>query len=196
MCFEIHRAEGLRRRAVPNRGQRTPRFRSVSILRRWRGAVAAERWAATFARTRCFQDEQQKRMRALFTIIISLGLACVSFGGTTNDYPKESWAFRGYASPDAALESWTWAMSKGDKAAMLRSLTPEAQKQWEKLLTGKTESQLKAEGAKAPGGYTIQKREVSGDKAILHISMGNGAVMKMELRKMGNDWKVAGPKND
>jgi len=134
--------------------------------------------------------------KLLLTTIMSLGLASIGYSGTTNDYPKASWAFSGYASPDAALESWTWAMFKGDKAAMLRSLTPEAQKDWEKLLAGKTENQLKADGAKAPGGYTIQKREVSDDKAILHISMAGGPVMKMELRRIGKDWKVAGPKND
>ncbi len=131
---------------------------------------------------------------------MSLGLASIGYGGTTNDYPKDSLAFAGYASPDAALESWTWAMHRGDRSAMLRSLTLEARKQWEKLFDGKTESELKAEAAKGAGevpkGYTIERREVSGDKAILHVRIGNSPAGKMELRKIGDEWKVAGAKNN
>jgi len=157
-------------------------------------ASDARRWAA-------LQHNNKRMKKLLLTTIMSFGLASASFSGTTNDYPKESWAFAGYANPDAALKTWTWAMSKGDKAAMLRTLAPEAQKQWEKQLARRTESQLKAEAAKAMAkmpaeGYTIRRREVSGGIAILHYSITNSEVTKMELRKIGNDWKVIGQKND
>lgn len=140
-------------------------------------------------------------MEVILIIIIGLGLASVGFGQTTNDYPKEALKLAGYASPDSALETWTWAMTKGDKTVMLQTLTPEARKDWEKLLAGKTDEQMKAEAAKGAAklsGYTIQKREViSANEVVVHFSMiGRTEVLKMIVKKIGNDWKIAGPKQD
>ena len=141
-------------------------------------------------------------MKALFTIIIiSLGFVSVAFSQTTNDFPKASWAFVGYASPDSALESWTWALAAGDKKVMLQSLTPEAQKEWQKQLAGLTDDQLKAQAAQGAAkllGYIIQKREVVSDgEVVLHITMiGSDQVQKMDVKKIASEWKVAGPKQD
>ncbi len=138
-------------------------------------------------------------MRALFaTIIIGLGLVSVAFSQTTNVYPKASWAFVGYASPDAALETWTWAFSKGDKKVMLQSLTPEGQKGWQKMVARMTDDQWKAQVAqiaKIPG-YTIRKREmVSNEEVVLHIGFsGSDEVQQFDMKKIGSEWKLAGPK--
>jgi hypothetical protein len=138
---------------------------------------------------------------ALIILLSGLFLCGCSQKQATNDYPKNSWAFAGYASPDSALESWIWAFSKGDKAVMLQSLTTESQQVWETHLTGETDAQMQAQAAKAMAGvfgYTIQKRKInSDDDVIISLTMnGIGQAMKMELKKIGNDWKVAGPKND
>ncbi len=130
-------------------------------------------------------------------IIIGLGLASVGYSQTTNDFPKAVLKFAGYASPDSALETWTWAMTTGDKTVMLQTLTPKARPEWEKILAGKTDEQMKAEGAKL-SGYTIQKREtISADEVVVHFTMmGGNQVLKMDVRKTGSDWKIAGPKED
>ncbi len=51
-------------------------------------------------------------------------------------HPKDSWAFRGYATPDATIESTLWAMMNGDKATILGAfapdMLPDIQKQMEK----------------------------------------------------------------
>ena len=141
-------------------------------------------------------------MRAFFSIItISLGLASVGFSQTTNDYPKAALKNAGYSTPDSALETWTWAMTKGDKEVILQSLTPETKKDIEKLLAGKTEEQMKADAAKGAAkisGYTIQKREViSADQVVVHITLiGSDEVLKMDVKKIGSDWKIAGPYRD
>ena len=138
-------------------------------------------------------------MKTTSIIVLSGLLLCgCSKKQATNNYPKESLALVGYASPDAALESWTWALSGNDTNAMMQSLTPQAQKAYEKLLAGKTDAQ-RAEAAKAAAGipgYTIQKREVvADDDVIITMSIiGSSEVMKMEFKKIGNDWKLAGPK--
>jgi hypothetical protein len=139
-------------------------------------------------------------MKRLF-LILSLGLASTVWGQTTNDYPVGALKSAGYATPDSALETWTWAMANGDKKTMLQTLTPEARPEWEKLLTGMTDEQMKSQAAKGVAkqpGYTIVKREtISTNEVVIHLSlMGSKDVMKMDMKKIGNDWKVAGPKKD
>jgi hypothetical protein len=139
-------------------------------------------------------------MKALFTIIIiSLGFVSVAFSQTTNDFRKASWAFVGYASPDSALESWTWALAAGNKKVMLQSLTPEAQKEWQRQLAGLTDEQLKAQaaqGAAKQARYTIRKRQVVSDvEVVINILMiGSDEVVGMDEKKIGSEWKVAGEK--
>ena len=150
---------------------------------------------------RLLTPQKHKHMKTLLIIIIGLGLASVGFSQTTNDYPKSVLKFAGYASPDSALETWTWAMTKGDKKVMLQTLTPEARKEWEKLLGGKTDEQMKSEAAKGAdrlSGYRIRQRDIiSADEVVVHFSMiGSEQVLKMDVKKIGNDWKIAGPKED
>src|SRR5882724_9652845 len=58
-------------------------------------------------------------------------------------YPRESWAFAGYDTPEAALESATWAISQGNEAAYLAGLAP--------ALRGEMQGQL-ADGSFADAG--------------------------------------------
>jgi hypothetical protein len=58
--------------------------------------------------------------------------------------PKEEWAFSGYASPEAALQSVAWAMSTGDVKTFLAALTPEGLQFMEKQFDGKTETEIAA----------------------------------------------------
>ena len=141
-------------------------------------------------------------MKILLFIIIGLGLASVGFSQTTNNYPKDTLKFAGYASPDSALETWTWAMTKGDKVVMLQTMTAEARegKEWAKTLAGATDKQMKSVAAKSASlsGYTIQNRKViSADEVVIYYSMiGHDDVLTMDIKKMGSDWKIAGPKWD
>jgi hypothetical protein len=52
-------------------------------------------------------------------------------------HPKETWAFRGYGTPDATVESLCWAMANGDKATFMAGLCPEMLAQVEKESEGK-----------------------------------------------------------
>jgi len=60
----------------------------------------------------------------------------------TDNIPRESWAFVGYASPEAALQSVVWAMSKGDLKTFLAGATPETQKLMAQQYAGKTDSEV------------------------------------------------------
>ena len=140
----------------------------------------------------------QKYIKTLL-IIVGLGLASVGFSQTTNDYPKDSLKFAGYDSPDAALETWAWAVIKGDKPVILKTLTPEARTEWEKLWAGKTDEQMKVEMSNEAAkfsGYTIKRREVIAyDEVVVHLTIiGGDEIRKLDFRKIGTDWKIAGPK--
>jgi len=113
--------------------------------------------------------------------------------------PRASLDFAGYASPESAFKTWTWAICNGDRTNMMQSLTPHAQEIWVEMLAGRTDSEMRANAAKNADkeeGFIIHKKKaVSDDDVFLYVSMiGNDQVEKMELKKIGDDWKVDGPK--
>lgn len=140
-------------------------------------------------------------MKITSVLLAGLLLCGCSKKPMSNDYPKETWAFAGYASPDSALESWAWAFSQGERKVMLQCLVPEAQTILERELAGKSDGAIKALAAQIAAkdkGYTIQSREIiSGDDVILHISeYGSDRLTRIELKKIGSDWKLTGPCQD
>src|SRR5436190_2203087 len=44
---------------------------------------------------------------------------------TSENWPKSSWSFAGYATPEASLESGLWAARSGDVSTFLNSITGE-----------------------------------------------------------------------
>jgi RNA polymerase sigma factor (sigma-70 family) len=144
------------------------------------------------------QQKELEKLRAQLTASQSAPAPKPVTSAPVQDFPKESWAFAGYASPEATLQSWTWAMSKGDKQAMLACLTPERQKEWGKLFEGKTDSELAAEGISGSSkitGYQILNRiPISEDEVLLEAGMnGDKNGHKLKLKKIGGEWKVDGP---
>jgi len=110
-------------------------------------------------------------------------------------YSKNTVTFAGYASPEAALETYFWAFYRANKQAILQSVTPEFQK----LVADKTEDQIIASVQReSMMGYMIKKREaVSDEMVLLHISgVGREIEVRWILSKIGNDWKLAGIQND
>jgi hypothetical protein len=88
---------------------------------------------------------------------------------TASNIPKGSWAFAGYGSPEAALESLVWAMSKGDLKALLDSATPETGKLAAQEYAGKTESEIAVSMANEIEGVAdlpLQTKKVSPDGAV------------------------------
>ena len=111
--------------------------------------------------------------------------------------PKESWAFAGYATPEAALQTVVWAWSSRDADTMLTSFTPEGRKEFEKDIEGKPASEALAafpvDMSKA-SGYQFKKKEVSNDEVVFelaielpfHVGYGKNVTMK----KVGSEWKA------
>ena len=124
-------------------------------------------------------------------------------GAAGESFLKESWTFAGYATPEAALQTWSWAVLKGDSGVALESLAPEMEQAMAEHFKGKTDSELAAEGQKSAEkiiGYEILGREdVSDHEAILEIRVnqhnkaGPGRPQKMKFLTINGQWKVAGP---
>ncbi len=121
-----------------------------------------------------------------------------------NSIPKESWAFAGYATPEAALQTVMWAMSKGDVKAFFASLTPEALALASQEFAGKSDAEIAAAlthetanigGLRPDQMKTISDREVS--FVVYSVAEDDGAVRKrdesvVKFKNVAGDWKFSG----
>jgi RNA polymerase sigma factor (sigma-70 family) len=111
--------------------------------------------------------------------------------------PEKSWAFKGFATPEATFQSAFWAMSKGDLKTVTDSYTAEFGNQFmETAGKGKSDAELSAlfvQIAAAVSDFRVVSKEtLSQDELVLHIRsthMGNTSV---PMKKIGNEWKING----
>ena len=121
---------------------------------------------------------------------------------TEGYYAKENWAFTGYATPEAALESVIWAMREGDTRMLLTSLTPEEMARMQKEWGNKSEAQISADAKrgtdKISGIRILERKTLSDDKVVLSVFAAGGEdkVQKISMRRYGAEWKLAGPKKE
>jgi myosin heavy subunit len=114
------------------------------------------------------------------------------------DFPKDSWTFAGYATPDATYQTVLWAQLKADKDSFLQSLTPEKRQQVEFMLEkarqqGISEAQLKAQNdafLNQTTGFQILERQVlTADEVRLTVSIAGRRIHPV-LKKIGGEWKI------
>jgi len=65
-----------------------------------------------------------------------------------DQFPRQSWAFSGYATPEAALVSAIWAMKEGKPQVFLDGLSPEEQQRFAQQWQGKSEEEIAAKHQK------------------------------------------------
>jgi predicted RNase H-like nuclease (RuvC/YqgF family) len=113
-------------------------------------------------------------------------------------WPKESWAFQGFATPEAALLSSLWAANSGDMKTFLNSVTGEMQTQIQKDLEGKSESEIAARAMDEVGKIKtcqILNQETQPDGTVLlTVSLAeaeNSHVTKLIMQQVGADWKFS-----
>lgn len=116
--------------------------------------------------------------------------------------PKELWAFSGYATPETALQSVAWAMSKGDVKTFLASLSPETQTSYAQQFEGKTESEiailLSEEISQLPA-LRLDRKQVSTDGKVTFVlyseETDDGTTKTkdeavMSFKHIGDEWKL------
>jgi hypothetical protein len=119
-----------------------------------------------------------------------------------NVLARESWAFAGYATPEAALQTVVWAMSNGDAATYLASLTPAGLQYFEQQLEGKSENELatmlRDEVAELRGLRLDRKRDAGDGKVSFVLSSkdlddgGNKGKDEqvLVLKNVQGEWRV------
>lgn len=107
------------------------------------------------------------------------------------EFPKTSWHFAGYSSPESVFMSCMWAVNNGDTNALLASVSPSER---ERLNRGhEIISAADREAYAQMTGYRIvDKQIVSEDKAVLVVETGQDPAAKFLMERMSGEWKFAG----
>ena len=116
----------------------------------------------------------------------------------TPDYwPRDSWKFTGYATPDAALQSVLWAANNGDLKTLVASTTGEIQKMVAADLDNKSadEASIKAmdEVFNIKSIHVLNREFQDADTAVLTTEIEGRTettTEKMVLIRTGNEWKL------
>jgi hypothetical protein len=115
---------------------------------------------------------------------------------------KKQFAFAGYATPEAALESMIWAFFNGDYDMAMSSVGPKDQADLKKQFGGnpkRFKSEMRRESAQIKGAQILARKTVSADKVELKFQIvapgdSGGRVTTnciiQPLVKIGNEWKL------
>jgi hypothetical protein len=108
-------------------------------------------------------------------------------------FPRDSWAFAGYDTPEAALETVNWAIGQGDEESYLASLAPDLQDAMEsQLADGSFADTAPLEMGNATGFRILERETVSDNERIITVYMdGDGHQIPLRFVKTADGWKVA-----
>jgi hypothetical protein len=127
--------------------------------------------------------------------------AIPAIAASENEFPRESWAFKGYASPEFALVSLVSAAVNSDVEGFLKSLSPDQQSRvrlrWQRQgLESDEEFRNAISNQFGPIKMIriLNKETLSENEVILRLQMegekgGSGRVGK-QVQRIGNEWKV------
>jgi 4-amino-4-deoxy-L-arabinose transferase-like glycosyltransferase len=109
-------------------------------------------------------------------------------------YPRDSWQFAGYDTPEQALESATWAIGQGDEDTYMASLTPELRDEMQaELADGSFADAAPLEMSNTTGYRIVDREPLSDNEIIITVYMdGDGSEVPLTLVNTGDGWKVSG----
>ena len=117
-----------------------------------------------------------------------------------DNFPRESWAFAGYATPESTMQSLAWAALQGDVNTFLNSMSPDRQshqrQEWQKH--GNNETQVRDRLTREFGGtkaIRIDGRQLISDNEVIFSMFierenGGGEKANVKLQRIDNQWKV------
>jgi hypothetical protein len=118
--------------------------------------------------------------------------------------PREAWAFAGYDTPEAALQSVVWAMSQGNFESFLRSLTSEAAAAARQNMEGKSPAEISGMLTQETQGLAALRLDRKRDETDSEVTFvvasqesDTGEVRTrdeavLKFRKVGAEWKYTG----
>jgi len=113
---------------------------------------------------------------------------------------KETWSNAGLATPEAALQTFLWAVREGQIQPIAECMSPEARPWFEREFAQMPEQERHAALQQGlgqltrTGGYRLgSKEEPSPDKVVLGLqAVAGGVVAKVVFQRFGADWKFHG----
>lgn len=107
------------------------------------------------------------------------------------EFPKASWHFAGYGSPESVFMSCMWAVNNGDTNVLLASVSPSEQ---ERLRGADQIISIadRAEYARMTGYRIVDKQIESEDKVVLVVQTGQDPTAKFLMERFSGEWKFAG----
>jgi len=142
-------------------------------------------------------DNQQLKTELQRVRTISATKPSTQEAAAKDQFPKESWAFAGYATPDAALVSAIWAMKEGNPKTYLESLSPEEQARMSKVWENKTAEEITAKHqsdvSTITGMRILDRTTISPDEVQMKVFIdGVDRTEKVSMKLVNNEWKFAG----
>ena len=109
-------------------------------------------------------------------------------------YPRDSWTFAGFDTPEQAVESVTWAISEGDQDTYLAGLSPELRDEMQmELADGSFGNAGPMEMREATGYRIVDRDTVSDNERNITVYMdGDRSVISLTLTNTGDGWRVSG----
>jgi hypothetical protein len=113
-------------------------------------------------------------------------------------YPRESWTFAGYDTPEAAIESVTWAISEGDEDTYMASLSPELRDQMQsQLADGSFADAGPLEMINATGYRIVDRESISENIITITIyTDADGNRVPVTLEKTSDGWRILGENSE
>jgi hypothetical protein len=108
-------------------------------------------------------------------------------------FPRDSWKFAGFDTPENAVESATWAISQGDEDSYLDSLSPDLRDEMESELADGSFGDVGPLSLGNSKDFRIVDREtISPDREIITIHVdGQPDDTELPVVKTPDGWKIA-----
>ena len=116
----------------------------------------------------------------------------------SSDYfPRQSWTFAGYDSPEAALVSAIWAMREGKPQVYLDSLAPAEQQRMAQIWQDKAETEIASKHQSDVANVTdlriVGKQSASPNQVILQVNLGGpNRTETVTMENVNGQWKFGG----
>jgi hypothetical protein len=149
-------------------------------------------------------QEENRRLKQATTDTNALSAAMpdtvvVATGDAEDFVARQNWTFSGYATPEATLQSWMWALREGDLGAFLDTLMPDDRARFEAQLQRSDRSEeemstaLKQQGD-GLSGFQILDEDSDADGTIVilaRISGNESSRHRFIFTRNGTEWKMA-----
>lgn len=125
------------------------------------------------------------------------GSAAGAQTASADQFPRESWRFAGYGSPESALISAIWSMKEGNPQNYFDSLAPAEQQRtserWQTMSQDQVMTKHRNDVANITGLRILQRDALAPDEIVMNVYLeGPGRVEKVRMNQVGQDWKFSG----